>query len=233
MIDDMERFIVKADVTVIHDHPTKMLAVDTSNLNLPGALSSPGMLHRSRRHSLDSQNSTSRSGSLVPSFMPTPPQSPGGAQTKVPSFEFHQRSRPFRGEEVLTDHEGNSASLTFSPSRSIPTANPMRFMNDAETGAEEEGGGDDLSVERGFFEAQPVRRTSALAHHQHHSPEALQRSTSKGPVLGALGGMRYTPEKRRSYVATVVGGEHILQGVAQMLQSLKAQVSRVRYDAYI
>lgn len=210
MIEDMERFIVKADTSAIKFHHTP--TSETSH-------------HRmSRRHSVDSPKSGASpksAGNLIPS----PPRSPVAATT-VPSFEIIERkdggihSRSFKNlsidpDAAVIEPKGESGDIgdgePESPtrrSRAIYSAETSDMVPDAEAEPED----------RGFFEAPAVVRRSSMVDAVPKRPSLLRQPSA--PTVGY--------ERRKSYVEMVSSGEHILQGVAQMLQSLKAQIARAR-----
>ena len=210
MIEDMERFIVKADTSAaIKFHHT------------PTSESSHRM---SRRYSVDSP----KSGASLKSgghLIPSPPRSPA-ATTTVPSFEIIERkdggihSRSFKNlsidpEAVAMDPKVESADNgdgePESPtrrSRAIYSAETSDMVPDEEAEPED----------RGFFEAPAVVRRSSMIDAVPKRPSLLRQPSA--PTVGY--------ERRKSYVEMVSSGEHILQGVAQMLQSLKAQIARAR-----
>ena len=209
MIEDMERFIVKADTAAIKFHHTP-----TSETG-----------HRmSRRHSIDSPKggaSPRTEGHVIPS----PPRSPMAATT-VPSFEIIERkeggihTRSFKNLSIDPDaaaieprveSRDNGEGEPMSPTRRL------RAIYSAETSdmvPDEEAEPED----RGFFEAPAVVRRSSMVEGVPKRPSLLRQPSA--PTVGY--------ERRKSYVEMVSSGEHILQGVAQMLQSLKAQIAKAR-----
>jgi hypothetical protein len=214
MIEDMERFIVKAD--------------------LLKAEHSAGDAPKSRRHSIDphvalksSSRPQSPNGSLHSPKGPSPLQS-GAIFSVVPSFEVLERkdgalhSRSFKNLSIDPDAAQTEASTEMQESLGdSPTRRPRAIFSAEpfETAIAEEE-----TDARGFFEAPAVMRRASQEASSMPRRTSLFRDTSHPHPAST----HYTPDRRRSYVATVQSGEHILLGVAQMLQSLKAQVSKAR-----
>ena len=215
----MERFIVKADTSAIKFHHTP--TSETSN-------------HVSRRHSVDSSPGT-RPGTNSPTSVGSPkggipqipvsPRSPTAATT-VPSFEIIERkeggihSRTFKNLHIDPDavaiEPRQESGESFEGEPVSPTRR-LRAIYSAET-SDRIPDADIDPEDRGFFEAPSVVRRNSAMDTVPKRPSLLRQPSA--PTVGY--------ERRKSYVEMVSSGEHILQGVAQMLQSLKAQIAKAR-----
>ena len=149
MIDDMERFIVKADVSLLHPPPSSFHDPNASSRSSPPSLvinssceSIPPLL------SLASPTSTQHISHVVSISPPSTPTA-------------DSQRRPFTGhsEAGLSPRIGDEGAGSVAS----PTPRLMRRLsrdsnNDA-TGLEGQ-----LSEERGFFEARPIERRGSIPH---------------------------------------------------------------------